>query len=53
MRLIVRLFKFLPILALAGVAAGLTSLLRRSKHEGRPISYDQWPDVPRKPETLA
>jgi hypothetical protein len=42
------LAKLMVLLALGAALAGVFMLVRGSK-DAEPVSYDQWPDVPRNP----
>jgi len=42
------LLKVLLLLVVAASVAGVVMLVKRPKNE-QPISFDEWPDVPRNP----
>jgi hypothetical protein len=43
------LLKVLFVLVVAASIAGVVMLVKRPK-DGQPISFDEWPDVPRNPD---
>lgn len=49
MNLLKTVFKLLFVLVLGVVVIGAVYIVRRPKDKS-PVSYDQWPSVPRNPE---
>jgi hypothetical protein len=48
MGLLKTLFKLSVLLVIGGIAAGVVFLVKRPADEA-PISFDEWPSVPRNP----
>ena len=42
--------KLMFVLVIAASIAGVVTLVKRPKDAG-PVSFDEWPDVPRNPES--
>lgn len=46
------LLGLLLVMALGGLVAGIVAVVKKRDGQ-RPVTLDQWPDVPRKPATTA